>query len=133
MRLTPLVALLALGLTGCDAVQSSLEAEAQKSGGLVAPQTIVIRPGAKMSVSGQTAAVFGAQPCPYRQGFDSFVLEQDPDEGLMGCVIITPDTEEVTVRVSLPDGLSRETWLVERAHDETRLRRADGSYLAAAR
>ena len=43
------------------------------------------------------------------------------------------NTSRLSVLVGLKDGTTREIWTVEHSGDRTMLRRADGSYLAAAK
>lgn len=132
MKLLAAVALSVLGLSGCD-ITRDLGEEVERAARLAAPQTIVIGPGQKAWIDGRALSFSGVQPCPYRQGLDRLLPGQDFNEGSMSCVIITPDTTEVTVRVVMPGGISQQVWSVERGRDQTRLRREDGAYLAAAR
>lgn len=84
---------------------------------------VVVQPGYKMLVNGQAAQVFGKDECPL----------SSPDEGKRLCIVIASETKTVPVTVVLPGGPVDEVWTVERSADRTMLRRADGSYLAAAK
>lgn len=130
MKLLLAVALSVLGLSGCD-ITRDLGEEVERAARLAAPQTIVIGPGQKAWIDGRAVSFSGVQPCPYRQGLDRLLPGQDLNEGSMSCVIISPDTKEVTVRVVMPGGISQQVWSVERDHGQTKLRLTDGSYLAA--
>lgn len=131
MKNVPLVMALAFALSGCDAAKE-LGAQAAKISNQ-APMTLVIKPGYKMLVGGQPAPVFGSQKCPPGDKNMRELVGPDSDEGMPTCIVITPDTETVSVTVGFPNGPSAETWTVERSGDHTMLRRPDGSYLAEAK
>lgn len=131
MKYVPFVLALALNISGCDAAKE-LGAQVAKSPDR-APTTLVFKPGYKMLVGDQPAPVFGSQECPPGDEGMRALMGPDPDEGKPICVVIAPDTETVSVTVGFPEGPSVEIWTVERSGDRTMLRRADGSYLAAAK
>lgn len=131
MKTVPLVLALLIGLSGCDAAKE-LGAQVGKSSDQ-SPMTLVLKPGYKMLVDGQPAPVFGYQKCPPGDKGMRDLVGSDPDEGKPICIVISPDTQTVSVRVELRDGLSEEVWTVEHSGDRTMLRRADGSYLSAAK
>lgn len=121
MNHLPLVLTLAFALSGCDAAKEIGSQFVEKTPGH--PLTVVVQPGYKMMVNGQAAQVFGKDECP----------PSGPDEGKRLCIVIASETETVPVTVLLPGGPVSEVWTVERSADRTMLRRADGSYLAAAK
>lgn len=121
MKLIPLLMALAFTLSGCDAAKEVGAQFVEKVPGH--PMTVVVQPGYKMLVNGQAAQVFGKDECP----------PSSPDEGKRLCIVIAPETKTVPVTVVLPSGPVEEVWTVERSADRTVLRRADGSYLAAAK
>lgn len=85
--------------------------------------TVVVQPGYEILVNGQEVQVFGKDECPL----------SSPVEGARQCIVIAPETKTVSVTVVLPGGPVDEVWTVERSGVSTMLRRADGSYLAAAK
>ncbi|WP_434676671.1 hypothetical protein [Pseudomonas sp. D3-10] len=119
MKLIPLVMALAFTLSGCDAAKEIGAQFVEKVSG----HPVVVQPGYKMLVNGRAAQVFGKDECP----------PSSPDEGKRLCIVIAPETKTVPVTVVLPSGPVDEVWTVERSADRTMLRRADGSYLAAAK
>lgn len=121
MKFIPLVMALAFTLSGCDAAKEIGAQLMEKAPGH--PVTVVVQPGYKMLVNSQTAQVFGKDECP----------PSSPDEGKRLCIVIAPETKTVPVTVVLTGGSVDEVWTVERSADRTMLRRADGSYLAAAK
>jgi len=131
MKYIPLVLVLALSLSGCDAAKELGAQVARNSDH--PPMTLVIKPAYKMLVGGQPAPVFGSQKCPPGDKKMRALVGPDPDEGMPKCVVIAPDTKTVSVTVGLPNGPSVETWTVERSGDHTMLRRADGTLLTDAK
>ncbi|HBO7964372.1 TPA: hypothetical protein L5C46_002829 [Pseudomonas aeruginosa] len=121
MKFMPVVMALALTLSGCDAAKEIGAQFVEKVPGH--PMTVVVQPGYKMLVNDQAAQVYGKDECP----------PSSPDGGKRLCIVIAPQTRTVPVTVVLPGGPVDEVWTVERAADRTMLRRADGSYLAAAK
>ncbi|HFK2002878.1 TPA: hypothetical protein ACGW3W_002173 [Pseudomonas aeruginosa] len=121
MKLKPLVMALAFTLSGCDAAKEIRAQFVEKVPGH--SMTVVVEPGYKMLVNGQAAQVFGKDECP----------PSSPDEGKRLCIVVAPETKAVPVTLVLPGGPVDEVWTVERSADWTMLRRADGSYLAAAK
>jgi hypothetical protein len=122
MKHVPVVLALTFALSGCDVAKKiGAQFEAKVPGH--EPATVVVQPGYKMQVNGQAAQVFGKDECPPSRS----------DEGKRLCIVITPETKTVPVTVVLPGGPVDEVWTVERSADRTMLRRADGSYLAAAK
>lgn len=132
MKHAVIALVIALGLSGCDAMEKvgSYAIKMMEDKDNPHQTTLVIHSGYPMIVGGQQAEVFGRDKCP--QAGKSF-FSTDVDEAVMSCVVIAPDTPTVTVTVQLPSGvLKEETWTVERKEDRVMLRRADGSLLAAA-
>lgn len=133
MKIVPLLLVLALGLSGCDAAME-LGAQVAKIAPEHEPITVVIHSGYKMVVNGRAAPIFGKDQCPpANSDFMTEIFGSDPDAGQRSCIVIAPDTKTVSVTVGMPDGPTAEIWNVERTGDRTMLRRADGSYLAAAK
>ncbi|WP_147464699.1 hypothetical protein [Pseudomonas cannabina] len=132
MKTVPLLLVLALGLSGCDAAKEQ-GANVTKNSDR-APMTLVFKSGYKMLVDGQEVPIFGKDECPpANTNVMTSIFGPDPDDGQRTCVVIAPDTKTVSVSVGLSEGPADETWTVERSGGRTMLRRADGSYLAAAK
>lgn len=132
MKNVPLLLVLALGLSGCDAAKE-LGAKVAKNSDH-APLTLVFNSGYKMLVDGRQVPIFGKDECPpANTNVMTSIFGPDSDDGKRSCVVIGPDTKTVSVTVGLSDGPTDEIWTVERSGDRTMLRRADGSYLAAAK
>lgn len=96
------------------------------------PATLVIAPGYRVSINGQSVPIFGFDKCPTP---DEAVRKLAGAETLAGqsiCVVIKPGALSVEVLAGLPDGPEREKWSVEREGDITRLRRPDGGLVVPA-
>lgn len=132
MKNVPLLLVLALGLSGCDAAKELGAKVVQNSDH--APMTLVFNSGYKMLVDGRQVPIFGKNECPpANTNAMTSIFGPDSDEGKRSCVVISPDTKTVLVTVGLSDGPTDEIWTVERSSERTMLRRADGSYLGAAK
>lgn len=132
MKHAVIALVIALGLSGCDAMEKvgSYAYKMIEDKDNPPSTTLVIHSGYTMIMGGQRVEVFGRDKCP-QAGKPLF--SSDVDETVMSCVVIAPDTQAVTVAVQLPIGVLKvETWTVERKEDRVMLRRADGSLLAAA-
>lgn len=133
MKYAPFFFALVISLSGCDAAKD-LGAQVAKTVPAHAPMTLVFHSGYKMVVDGREAPIFGKDECPpANTNFMTSIFGADSEDGTRSCVVIAPDTKTVSVTVGLPDGPTDEVWTVERSGDRTMLRRADGSYLAAAK
>jgi hypothetical protein len=133
MKYAPVVFAFAFGLSGCDAAKD-FGAQVAKAAPAHAPMTLVFRSGYKMIVDGREAPILGKDVCPPANSkFMTSIFGADFEDGKRSCIVIAPETETVSVTVGLPEGPTDEVWTVERSGDRTMLRRADGSYLAAAK
>ncbi|KZN20646.1 MULTISPECIES: hypothetical protein [Pseudomonas] len=132
MKHLPLVIALALGLSGCDLVKE-LGAKVAKAYPEETQMNLVIHSGYKMLVGGQAVSVFGMNDCPPADKNMKAIFGASPDEGSRSCIVIAPKTKTVSVIVSFPEGPSAETWTVEWSGNRSTLRRADGTFIAAAK
>jgi hypothetical protein len=129
MKRMTLVFLAVLSLSGCKEEMKEIGAQFEKLAPDREPMTIVIWPNYKVMVGGKTAMVFGSDICPPTE---SFFSGQNPSSGKPECIVITPETTSVLVKVWLPEGDTAEVWSVERSADRMMLRRRDGSLIGAA-
>lgn len=127
MKMTIAIAAISVGLSGCDLVDQLAHQVVQSQ----PPMTLVISPGFKMLIDGQTTAVFGRDECPRSNGLSRMFFGTSADEGSRNCIAITPESTSVPVILGLPGG-PKETWTVERSGTSTVLRRPDGSLLVQA-
>ncbi len=123
----------ALLLTGCD-FMAAVGNKALALSGFAhgQPATLVMAPGYRVSINGQSVPIFGFDKCPPP---DEAVRKIAGAEALAGqsiCVVIKPGALSVEVLAGLPDGPEREKWAVEREGDITRLRRPDGGLVVPA-
>lgn len=132
MKNVPLLFVLALGLSGCDAAKELGTTFAKNSDHV--PMTLVFNSGYKILVDGREVPLFGKDECPpANTNAMTSIFGPDSEDGKRSCVVIAPDTKTVSVTVGLSDGPTDEILTVERSGDRTMLRRADGSYLAGAK
>lgn len=126
-----LSALTACALTGCDAANDL--ATLMMSDYPLA-KTAVITPGYKMKVGNQDVPVFGSDICPSRNDASAWVIAgpYPRDSTSRSCIVITPETKSIRVQVVLPQGPETENWTVVRSAEGIMLRRADGTFIAAA-
>lgn len=120
---------LASALSGCDAANELAAKVAQDQ----RPMTLGFHSGYKLNVGGQSAPVFGTDKCPPADPVWEKIFGSDPDADKQTCILIPPNSKQVSVTVGLPTGLTAEVWNVERSGDRTMLRRGDGTLIVDAK
>lgn len=135
MKHLPLIMALAFALSGCDAAKdwaTELDKQARADMG---PMTIVMVPGYKVAVDGQTFPIYGTEICPRAVTGKVFILGGTYDyreQGLKGCVVVQPRTQQVWVQRVVDGGVVKEAWRVEHGEDTMKLWTSDGKPVAAA-
>jgi hypothetical protein len=129
-------AALAASLAACDFHQAGTRLH-QWAGLAAHSPTIVLPPGFKVILAGQTAFVSGFEECPKADPAMAALFGSAPRQD--GCVVVRKDAAAVDVHVALGGRLLRERWTIERSSasgsapfDRTHLRRPDGSLVQQA-
>ena len=123
----------ALLLTGCD-FMAAVGSKALALSGFAhsQPATLVMAPGYRVSINGQSVPIFGFDKCPPPDEAVGKIAGAEALAGQSICVVIKPGALSVEVLAGFPDRPEREKWTVEREGDITRLRRPDGGLVVPA-
>lgn len=123
--------LLAAGelLAGCDQVKqlATITADVAMAD---EPITLVFAPGSEVTIDAKPVRIFGFDACPEQQPAMTRFFGPAPTDGSAGCVVVTPKTTSVRVRLALNAGPVIEQWAVHRDdqhQDRVYLKRPDGS------
>lgn len=109
-------------VVGCDKVN--------QVGAILAdePLTIVLAPGALITVNGTPVSLRGFEKCPQpNPAFYTFIGSGIPTVDAPSCALISANTTVVSVSLALPSGPITEHWTVTRENRKISLRRPDGS------
>lgn len=97
------------------------------------PLTIVLAPGAKVTVDGERVSLQGFEKCPEANpAFFKFVGSAIPAAGSPTCALISAQTSVVSVNLALSTGPSIEHWKVTRKDGRIALQRPNGSFIGEA-
>ena len=110
-----------LALAGCqDVVKNFEEIASEKT------ISLIIAPGYRVVANSESAMVFGFENCPENHPIMQQVFG---DSAKSSCVVITPETKKVLVRLIFNDKILTEEWNVVREKEKKLiyLTRPDGS------
>ncbi|MPQ69325.1 hypothetical protein [Pseudomonas sp. MWU12-2323] len=135
MKHLPLVMVLAVGLSGCDAAKELGAKQQKQFRDEMGPMTFAFVPGYKVTVGGLTFPIYGKETCPEAVTAKVFIFGGGydyPGEGTPTCVVVEPETEKVSVRRVMDGALVDEIWRVDRNGEALTLWAPDGKPVVTA-
>ncbi len=145
MNIRQLMFLLSVGafaLTGCDQARDIGEYTVGKYDmSSSTSTTLVFAPGYVINMDGQDVSIAGFDECPRQSALMTRIFGHAPNDGDMGCIVLSEDRSRVPVRLFLQAGSVNEEWEIireagesegDRFYQRTALRRPDGTLVVPA-